>query len=792
MSRIVSALAAAARGAVNAARMTPADKLFARAVIHATASVVGPIAGATGSVASREAGYWSERQATNWIPDPSSAIKAMWADQISVGACKEILGNHGIPLDLLALPTGNKWTYYWERIIRHQRPRISNEQALDLWRQHYLTFEECREVLGWHGITYPRDRELLMKNRGWFDLGSATDLWRQGLLSDLEYNDAIQRAGIGEARAAELLLTQRGTAHLAEWVTWWSQHLVTDAQLMARLNREGITDPAEQGRYLDQRERPPVEYWISQYHLGITGWDQASAAIQRHGLSADAARRLADRDDPLSRSDALAWWLRSDGAQYPEYQAALRAGAINDPQRQALASDADMPLPGVPTVASMARRGAFDGALVGRWQLDVGMPSQYTDAARWQGWDYQPRTLGQPAAASDWPTLAEAYWRSTVTLLTPGEAVEARRRFTAAGLRRYQGLVPDIQPFGDADLRDTYTAHGYSPVLADWHRALQVPEIPARTLLRLYRYAPDEWPRVERHLRRMGYLPSDIADYKAIIDAQLKYQDGALVRRYVQRGAVVAISAIEKGYKLGLYTDQQAYDALAVYGIFQATAQQLVFGWAAEVNQSYVEDAQKRLRHGYFAGEFSLEECRQALLSLRMQASAVSRTLGQWVIQRTWQRRAASSSQILKWVGEGILQPAVATVRLANLGWTAPDIALQLAEAQGKLTKAKAAAAAGLQRTARQQQAALAKSLKAHQAAITQTQAAMRRLTPKSDLKAWLKAGLVSDVWVQDRLSLMGYVQPEIDLLIEEWTSGKTAGKGGTKSPPPPPPPTGA
>jgi hypothetical protein len=65
----------------------------------------------------------------------------------------------------------------------------------------------------------------------------------------------------------------------------------------------------------------------------------------------------------------------------------------------------------------------------------------------------------------------------------------------------------------------------------------------------------------------------------------------------------------------------------------------------------------------------------------------------------------------------------------------------------------------------------------------------MRRLTPKGDLKKWLKQGLVSAKWVAERLALMGYVEPEIGLLLESWGQSKPAKSAGTVPTPPAPPP---
>jgi hypothetical protein len=439
-------------------------------------------------------------------------------------------------------------------------------------------------------------------------------------------------------------------------------------------------------------------------------------------------------------------------------------------------------------MAGMVRSSALDQQVAQRWQLDDGMPQQYKDVCAWQGFAWRPRRAGQ-GQQSDWPVdLATAFWRSSVRILTPDEAIEASIRFTPAQVPRYAGITPNLKPFTQDDLHAHYRAEGYSPVLADWHRALRVPEVPFRTILRLYYYQPNVWPQVERRLLRLGYLPSDVEEMRDLIDAQRRYRETSWVRSRSDATGSATWKAIEEGFKLGIYTDAQVSAAFLALGVDTALVPQLLSAWRV---QQAVEEARKlvtQLRGSYMRGELSVQEAMLALQGTGMTGGSVQTTLARWQQARSWERRAASSSQILRWVARGMLTPAVATARLANLGWTAPDIALQLAEAEGGLAKMQATATAAQARAAQRAQRQLESVNKQHAAAITANQKRLKALTSLSDLKTWLTEGLASEEWVTERLRGQGYPDDEIAARLIEWQKTKKSAPGPQLLPPELPP----
>jgi len=91
-------------------------------------------------------------------------------------------------------------------------PHFDVSAVVGHYKAGRLTREQSMDRLARTGFTRPADVDLILRNRGWFDLGTATDLWQQGFRDDDTYKVALNRAEVGEARAQELLLTQTTTA----------------------------------------------------------------------------------------------------------------------------------------------------------------------------------------------------------------------------------------------------------------------------------------------------------------------------------------------------------------------------------------------------------------------------------------------------------------------------------------------------------------------------------------------------------------------------------------------------
>jgi hypothetical protein len=572
---------------------------------------------------------------------------------------------------------------------------------------------------------------------------------------------------------------------------------VTDDELRARLNREGITDPTQQTLYLDSRRRVSAEVVVDQWQGGRIEFNDAVAALRRHGYTDAALSTLLNLDGTLGRGDAENWYFRSRGAQARELEGAYRADDLGSADRRELMLESSRPLPSTAQTLSWARRGAFDNDLAARWGLDAGQPAQHIEVSHWTGAHWHPRNLGAPAGQSTWPFLDVAEWRASHTLLTPGEAIQASLLLTPPRLQRYVGLLPNLHPFTPDDLAAIYRAYGYSSVHADWHRALAVPEIPARTYLQLYYLRQNSGPRVRRRLERQGYLPADIDDWFELIDARREYRDGGWARRKGDEARNEAYAAAERGYKLGSYTRAQAESVLLTLGIDGNAIAGILTGWEAAENQKEAATVLRTLKRGFMSGEFSIGEVQSGLLSLRIQPDRIALYSSTWTLERTYDRRVASSAQIVRWVGEGLLGTDIAAARLLNLGWTAPDVALQLAEATAKLGKLQATAAAA-QAKSRGQAAKIQEALvHQHQRAAAAAQAALKRLTPLSQLKRWFKEGVLSQDFIGARLLAMGYPQWEIDALFQDWgappaTTGKkgaAAAAAPATSPPPPPAP---
>jgi len=100
---------------------------------------------------------------------------------------------------------------------------------------------------------------------------------------------------------------------------------------------------------------------------------------------------------------------------------------------------------------------------------------------------------------------------------------------------------------------------------------------------------------------------------------------------------------------------------------------------------SYLKEMEGRIKKGWLAGEFSVNEVTAGLVALRLEPGRYPRppaTVGAGAHLATARGQQWTDTHM---GSEGDALPGGGRARLTNLGWTNPDIALMLSQAEGTL-----------------------------------------------------------------------------------------------------------
>jgi hypothetical protein len=223
----------------------------------------------------------------------------------------------------------------------------------------------------------------------------------------------------------------------------------------------------------------------------------------------------------------------------------------------------------------------------------------------------------------------------------------------------------------------------------------------------------------------------------------------------------------------GTLADVQAFDALPADARKQQAESdpgvaQAVLEADAEVNLAEAKEKLATIKRRRLKGIISETQARQQLTAAGFDAGAIQRYIRTWRVLLDEHKRQLSTASVLKYARYGILSATQASDRLKNLGWSADDVALLLADVQRNVNLDTAKRLLAIARTAKQQEQALKAQAKA---AVAQAKAAQRELASHgspSQLVKWLTLGLLDPGTFAARLGSLGWPDEDVQRMIAE------------------------
>jgi hypothetical protein len=245
------------------------------------------------------------------------------------------------------------------------------------------------------------------------------------------------------------------------------------------------------------------------------------------------------------------------------------------------------------------------------------------------------------------------------------------------------------------------------------------------------------------------------------------------IRNARRRAIQTATAQVLSSYEVGAMSAAQSIPTLINLGFTPENAAGVLEATDSKVGAKVISTAVRALRSAYLRGELSLDETQAQLNTFGITPERQQTYIMTWVVERTGQRKVAATGNIVKWATEGLLDIPTAKIRLINLGWRDPDLMLLLAEAQQKIQQRQAKAQLAAQKADKAAAKETAKLISDAQKQVKQLQAQLRRTQPLSRLKKWLKAGIVTEDYVRQRMLQSGFSDQAADLYIREWSNGE-------------------
>jgi hypothetical protein len=451
-------------------------------------------------------------------------------------------------------------------------------------------------------------------------------------------------------------------------------------------------------------------YWRSQ---AVNEPTAAAAATEldfhfrRGGFSRAGDRQLiANPYFAWGPQDAANLWYRGavDGNGY---SAILNAAGMSNAQDYAFQTALSVVLPPPPSIIGWASAGRLDDGLAGKWGLDDGgsglAMARFISNA--QGFGFPgPPLANTPAGNTDWVTLAYRAERPTIGV---SQAIEMQRRFRPGLADPLASVVDGVPAWSAEDTSDMIALEGYSGVQAQYLAGLVTEPINVRIIQTVILEAlkhpavaaaaqaayPDGTDWVVGAYLDHGFSPAvaqlaaDGIRAKAAdeYNAELIENQKALRKQARDQAA--------KSYAAGTLMTDAAIAGMTDEFFTPGMAVQLLNIIDAEVKAAQTENVVGVIRESYLSGKITGD---QVIVQLDLAGVTPARQviyLQEWVWSKTDKVRTLETSQILQALKAGLMTPAIATLRLTNLGWTGTDALVEIAQVEQEISNAQAKSA---------------------------------------------------------------------------------------------------
>lgn len=504
------------------------------------------------------------------------------------------------------------------------------------------------------------------------------------------------------------------------------------------------------------------------WRLGLISRDAFFASLKSNGWYQDSAIAMQQAVSALPSvyELLLAGWRGLPQEDMDRYRKAL--GFVND-ESWDIFQNANKPLPGPSDLVRFAIREAWDEDTARAWGYDDEFPEPFRRWMQWYGQDWGEAFVGSDGRQYPNVPWPKAYWRAHWQIMAPTQAYRALHLLRPDQIARYRELSPGVTPFTVQDMTRVLKVSDYPPKMRAWLQAIAFTPMRLVDIRQTYRLGVRDRQWAVNRLLDRGAVREDANTTLDLWDRQNEPDLQAMLNAFRKRFTLERVAENRAAYAIGGISRDAAINNMSGLGLPQPLILQVLAFEDSRQARKQLTGFISQMRRSYLTGSLSDAEVAQSLSAANIAAPAIQRYLRLWQSELGIERRSLSTSQVVAAVASGALPPAVAAVRLARLGWTQPDIALQIQQALAKLVRAQASAAQKVAATQKQAARDLQAAQRQAQAAQRFAQNQLRRIYPVGTLKRWYCLGIRKGPTISALLLSQGYTADSARDLLKEW-----------------------
>lgn len=440
--------------------------------------------------------------------------------------------------------------------------------------------------------------------------------------------------------------------------------------------------------------------------------------------------------------------------------------------------------PSPTTLADWSISKAWDQEFADRWGLDddIDRDPIARFLARSQGFGYPNTPLpGQPDVTTDWYKLN---WRASRQMPGFGQAAQMQHRLRPRPDSPADSVVRGAPSWSAADTREMLQIEGYTKPMIERLMGLVFEPLNIRLLNHILGpYSTHEEVReaadaafgvgvnwVENAMLDHGFSPAYAKVAAVGIQAQADDRDMAERKEAEKAYRAARRKLAERAYVAGILDAPAARERMIDKFFTDAMAVQQLELLDNELEVTQKENILTAIKAAYMDGKIDLGQMGAQFQALGITTARRIYYTQEWTWERSDRSRMLTTGEILKALKTGLMTPAIATQRLINLGWTAPDALVEIAQVMHDVETAQAHAASS----------AVAKQ-------VSSTQAAQRKLAAEQKTVATAQARAAREAKARaDKLAGVATEQVaaaatyEAAALLDRIAYEKAAAKGNT------------
>lgn len=481
---------------------------------------------------------------------------------------------------------------------------------------------------------------------------------------------------------------------------------------------------------------------------------------------------------PWSGGDAfrLRWMDLIDDA---ELEALLRAAGIHHGDDRDWSEIFARRVPDIATLQGWSVRRLWDDGIAQQYGLDGGRDespvAQFfmrTLGARGQ----QPALPNQPEGNANWTALG---YRATRPLPNFGAAAIMQHRLRPLPDEPGQSVVEGTAPWTRDNTIDMLRVAGYSEPIIDRFMGLVYEPLNIRLINHVLTPMathpdvakaaeenlghPTQW--IEAAMLDHGFAPPLAKVAAAGILAQADDRANAEKIEHQRRLRQLRRDAVIHRWQIGLIDYVTATDAMTDEFFTLGMAQDELNTLTMRLEAMPKEAGIKALHEAWITGKMSADDISASLTQLGVIDVRKELYLSEWIWERTEKTRMLSTGEILSALKAGLMPATTAQLRLVNLGWSAPDALIEVAQVEQSLqlaaAKTQAATATHLQAQADKAHAEQTKEAKAAALAAAKAHQENIKVEKEVDLAAHEKLLAQSEYYAKVHTENDAYAKAE-------------------------------